>query len=127
MVSIVADNTVSVMQYMKSYYADSPYNGDSSMLVVPAVETYTNNVTFPVYQYISFPSTTYYITIIIECELVKGLTFDNELINWSYLQAQNGTMCSVRGEVTHGVHNVGHRDHEARFTVAVYGLYAWFI
>ena len=97
------------------------------MVVVPPIESYAHNVTFPVYN--SDPNLVwrdyiYFINVIINCSSVDGLTLDETIPMkyWNTLTTYDGSMCIIRGNVTNGTHTVGHpnQDDDAKFTVLVY-------
>ena len=123
-VYVVSKNPVLVVQYMKSQGAEGKY--DSAMIIVPSVESFINNVTFPVMETTYTSSTFQYnIHVTINCTFTDDLKFDEttSMSTWEKLQTSDGEMCIIRGGVTTGVHSVTHYDPAAKFTVAVYGLY----
>ena len=123
---IRSDFPVLVVQYMKGYGAcDS--RGDSGMIISSPIESYYNNVTFPVFDttYICTDSPkAYYISVITDCVYVDGLIFDDKtsMTDWDQVISDDGSMCSVHGEIQTGLHNVGHLDPSATFIVSVYML-----
>ena len=122
-VSVVSENPVLVVQYMKSYKAEGRY--DSAMIIVPSIGSFVNNVTFPVVKPTLSPSVLYYIHVTINCTFLNDLKFDDvtSMSTWEKLQSSDGEMCVIRGDVTTGVHSVTHQDSAAKFTVAVYCLF----
>ena len=124
-VSVVAENPVLVVQYMKSQGAEDKY--DPAMIIVPSVESFVNNVTFPVIETTYTASIIHYnIHVTINCTFTDDLKFDEatSMSTWEKLPSTDGEMCIIRGNVTIGVHSVTHHDPAAKFTVAVYGLYS---
>ena len=122
--SIEAERPVFVVQYMKSFYSDN--KADPAMMVVPPVETFVNNVTFPVeYMTCCGGGTQYNIHVIINCMFANDLMFDDtqSMSNWPRLESYDRKMCAVKGSVRTGLHSVTHQDPEAKFTVAVYWFY----
>ena len=122
-VYVVSKTPILVVQYMKSKEAEGKY--DPAMIIVPSVESFVNNVTFPVMES-SYSSFHYNIHVTINCTFTKDLKFDEvtSMSTWEKLQSSDGEMCVIRGNVTTGVHSVTHHDPAAKFTVAVYGLYS---
>ena len=126
-VSFQSDQKVMVVQYMKSYHAGNNWGGlgrgDPSMVVVQPVSLYTNNVTFPVFEY-TRSGHTYYINVVTECENVDGLVFDDstQAASWDMLTTNDQTMCCVRSNVTSGYHSITHANQTARFSVSVYAI-----
>ena len=123
-VSVVSENPILVVQYMKSYEAEGRY--DSAMIIVPSVESFVNNVTFPVVKLTFSPPFLCYIHVTINCTFSNDLKFDDviSMSTWEKLQSSDGEMCVIRGNVTSGVHSVTHQDQAAKFTVTVYGLFS---
>ena len=119
-VYIEADQPIMVAQYMKSNYANNPPGGDPSMLIVPSVLSYTNNVTFPVFEYSGYHK--YYINVAIKCDDVAGLLFDDGISMASWDNVTTDSMCCVRGEVSTGFHSVSHSNPRVTFSVSVYAL-----
>ena len=121
---IESDNPVLVVQYMKSRFTG--ITADASMMIVPSVESFVNNVTFPVVKLTGYPVIQYNIHVTVNCNYVDELIFDDieSMSVWERLETYNGEMCVIRGNVTVGVHSVTHHDPEAKFTVAVYGFYS---
>ena len=122
MTSIEAEGPVTVAQYMKSY--DTDYEGDAAMMIVPPIESFVNNVTFPVIRLTYTYIFQYNIHVTINCVYANDLVFDDtqSMSDWQRLETDDGEMCAIRGNVTTGVHSVTHHDPEAKFTVAVYGI-----
>ena len=116
-----------VVQYMNGGSLDENNNGDPAMVVVPPIESYAHNVTFPVCNSdpnIVWRGYLYFINVIINCSYVDGLTLDETIPMkyWNTLTTYDGSMCIIRGNVTNGTHTVGHpnQDDDAKFTVLVY-------
>ena len=121
-VTIESNYPILVMQYIKGGGNRIP--ADPSMIFAPSTSVYNrNSTTFSVFN-VTGRSCKYFIHVIIECMYVQGLLYDNNISmeNWERLTSDNGEMCSVRGNVTAGVHTISHEASEAKFTVAVYGL-----
>ena len=122
-VFIQADQPIMAVQYMKGHRTNNPWRGDPSMLVVPPISSYTNNVTFPVFQY-TYTTTPhdYYINVVTKCQNVVGLLYDNviSMTNWDTLSTYS--MCCVRGKVSTGFHSVSHANPAATFSVSVYAI-----
>ena len=121
---IESDNPVLVVQYIKSRFID--ITADAAMMIVPSVESFVNNVTFPVIKLNAYAiSIQYSIHVTVTCRYVDELKFDDTepMSVWERLETYNGEMCVIRRNVTTGVHSVTHHDPEAKFTVAVYGFY----
>ena len=120
---IESDNPLLVVQYMKSRFAG--ITADASMMIVPSVESFVNNVTFPVVKLTGNPVIQYNIHVTVNCNYVDELMFDDTepMSVWERLETYDGEMCVIRGNVTTGVHSVTHHDPEAKFTVAVYGFH----
>ena len=117
-VTIESNYPILVMQYIKG-------DGSSihSMIIAPSTNMYNrNSITFPVFTVKKY-TCNYYINVIIECIYVQGLVYDNiSMRYWKKLTSDNREMCSVRANVTAGVHTISHEASEAQFTVAVYGF-----
>ena len=121
-VMIESNYPILVMQFIKGGGSSMP-RADSSMILAPSTNMYSNSVTFPVFD-VSVSTNNYYVHVITEYRQVNGLKFDNlSMASWEKLVAPYGEMCSVRGSVTAGaVHTISHDDGNVRFTAAVYGL-----
>ena len=122
MILVTSDAPVFVVQYMKGHTADGR-GGGPAMMTVPSVESFVNNVTFPVVL-MTYSVFRYNIHVTIKCNHTDGLIFDDmqSMSDWQRLETDDGEMCALRGNVTTGVHSVTHHDPEAKFTVAVYGI-----
>ncbi|XP_072049471.1 IgGFc-binding protein-like [Amphiura filiformis] len=122
-VTIDSDFPIFVMQYIKGGGSTMP-RADTSMIIAPSRNIYTNIVTFPVYE-VAVSTNKYFIHMIVNCNQVKGVTFDknNSIASWELLATSDGDICSARREITAGsVHSISLEDENVTFTVAVYGL-----
>ena len=100
-----ADKPIMVSQYMKASNTNNPLCGDASMLIVPPVSAYTNNVIFPVFKYTFHHfQHQYYINVATKCENVGGLLFDDAISMSSWDNVTTDSMCCVRSEVSPGFH-----------------------
>ncbi|XP_072037525.1 IgGFc-binding protein-like [Amphiura filiformis] len=122
-VSLTSNLPVMVIEIMRDYY-DNFRRGDYADLLIPPVKYYTNNITFPVFNYNYGRHEDYYINVVIDCSMINGLLYDGNvsMVGWDQLTGEDGSMCVVRGKVTTGVHSVSHSDESARFAVSVYGI-----
>ena len=123
MIIITSDLPVLVGQYMKSA-AECDTIGDSSLMLVPQIEAFYNNVTFTVLK--NKKGEHYFINTITTCNQTAGLLFDDTKpmtgAGWDVLSTDDQTMCVVRGEVTTGLHSVSSIDPSARLSVSVYQI-----
>ena len=127
MITISSTKPIVVAQYIKSYEpliscSDSGVLPEPSNIIVPAVQAYTGNVTFPVLLFTIGGLQYYYINVITKCEYKDGFIFDNweSMDTWEVLKTDDNKMCAIRGPVDVGTHSVGHINPEAKFTVTVY-------
>ncbi|XP_072047542.1 uncharacterized protein [Amphiura filiformis] len=120
-VSLTSDQPIMVVQYMKGAEFRNARD-NPSMLIIPPITLFTGNVTFPVIEYTNFPTHTYYINIVIECDVVDGLFIDGSLISKDPLQSHDQSMCCVRSSLSSGSHTVSHGNPTARFFVSVYAV-----
>ena len=120
MITIAADQPVSVMKYMKS--KNSCGRGAPTLVIVPPIESTYTNVTFPVIDIAYRYGTTYNnINVIIKCDLVDGLRLGtSSMAGWDRLSTADNSTCAVRGEVDSGIHSVVHTNPLASFTVSAY-------
>ncbi|XP_072048471.1 uncharacterized protein [Amphiura filiformis] len=118
-ITIMSDQPVLVVQIMKSKGAEGNLY-DPAMIIIPPLNSYVNNVTFPVIEMVK--AYTYNMHVTINCIYANELMFDenNSMRDWERLDDHE--ICIIRGHVTTGVHTVSHQDPDAKFTVAVYGL-----
>ena len=119
-VFIEVDQSTMVAQYMKGFATTTPTLGDPSMLIVPPVSAYANDVTFSVFRYSALHK--YYINVATKCENVAGLLFDDAISMASWDNVTTDSMCCVRGEVSTGFHSVSQANPAATFSVSVYAL-----
>ena len=119
-VSIEADQPVMTVLYMKG--SDANNIGDPSMLVVPPVSAYTNNVTFPVFDFTD-QDHKYFINVVIRCDNIDGLLFNGIFMaSWNKLTTDDYSMCCLRSNVSVGFHSVTHGNLSAAFFVYVYAM-----
>ncbi|XP_072022859.1 uncharacterized protein [Amphiura filiformis] len=120
-VSFTSDQPMMVVQYMKGGYANTPYRGDPSMLIVTPNRAFTAVVTFLVIEY-TYPHT-YYMNVIIECDYLDGILLDETpFMSWDLLHTSDTLICCLRSNVSVGHHNVSHTHPMARFSVIVYAV-----
>ena len=81
LVSITSTEPIMVVQYLKGYDTDLHLPGNPSMIVVQPLESFTNNVTFPVFDNnLSYQNNNkYYINIIVECSRTSGLRYSRQM------------------------------------------------
>ena len=125
MITVSSDFPVLVAEYMTSrgYGHDCGANGDPSMTIVPYVESYYTNVTFPVVR-MTHPYHTrhYFISILAECSYVDDILFDEttSVSDWTRLSTPDQTMCAIHSDnIPTGVHSVTSRDPTVTFSVIV--------
>ena len=121
-VFITSDKPVYVTQYMRSF--DSDGTGGVSMVTVPPVASYSQNVSFYAFNSgdINLKS---YINVIVNCEYISDLTLDNSisLTDWDTLSVYGeNNFCVVRRKVKDGSHTIGTSNEDATFLVVVYGI-----
>ncbi|XP_072048245.1 uncharacterized protein [Amphiura filiformis] len=122
-VSFTSDQPIMVVQYMKGYYSNTPGRGDPSMLIVTPITSFSADVTFPVIEYTYPDGHTYYINVIIKCDYLDGVLFDETpLVDTNSLHTSDNSMCCLRSNVSTGHHTVSHTNPMARFTVIVYAI-----
>ena len=122
-ISMEADKPVMTVLYMKGSDSGTRNMGDPSMLVVPPVSAYTNNVTFPVFNYTHQEPHVNFINVVISCDNIDGLLFDGtNMTSWNKLTTDDYSMCCLRGNVPVGFHSVTHGNLSATFFVYVYAV-----
>ena len=117
--TVVADNPVIAVQYMKGYSAGDA-TGDPSMILIPPTDLFTHSVTFPVFGYQE--GQYYHASVTIPCEDASGLFLDDttSISNWYRLSSDDGTFCALQGTVTpYDVHTIGHTNPDAKYYVFV--------
>ncbi len=119
---ISSTRPIVVAQYIKSSPDPCTITAEPSMVMIPAVDSFFGNVTFPVMQFTiaGLEVQFYSINVVIKCEFADGLVFDDteSMANWDRLTSDDGTICVVRGPVAIGTHSVNHPT--ANFTVTIY-------
>ena len=115
-ISIEADQPVMTVLYMKGLDAI----GDPSMLVVPPILAYANNITFPVFNYPDSDHV-YFINVVSSCDNIDGLLLDGTyMTSWNKLTTDDHSMCCLRSNVSIGLHSVNHGNLTTTFFVYVY-------
>ena len=118
-VTIEADKPILLMQYAEGRGASSGTEsvGNPSMTLIPSMEAFSSNVTFPV-PLIDHMA----ISITVPCKYSKTLTLDDvELTSGDNITATSD-MCVLRQSITPGAHTIGHPDPDVLFFVLVYGF-----
>ena len=123
-ISFTSNQPVMVIEFLKRDFSQSPTLGDPAMLIVPPVEQYTSNVTFPVFEFDSRNEQTYYITVLAACTAFDdGFRLDETSIDWNNRQQSvHNAVCYSSHRVTTGQHSLTHIDPTATFYVSVYGI-----
>ena len=116
-ISFKSDHPVMVVQYLKSDFVNNHPRGGPSMLIVPPVSSFRNNVTFLVFQYKQ--AHTYHITVIAECDTINDLTLDGEVTTWNVRPSIDQTLRYASLEVSPGLHTVSHHNPSVAFYVSV--------
>ncbi|XP_072048940.1 uncharacterized protein [Amphiura filiformis] len=136
-VSFTSDQPIMVVQYMKGYYAQVATGrrccrGNPSMLIVPPIASFINNVTF-ISPFISFQQSliydNQYTSVIIACDYVDGVFLDESPmmeIKSDVLKTLDQSMCCLRTNVSAGPHTVSHTNQMAKFYVTVYGMHNFY-
>ncbi|XP_072020766.1 uncharacterized protein [Amphiura filiformis] len=117
--TIEADKPVLVMQYAKGRGAPAGREsvGNPSMSLIPPIEAYSSNLTFPV-PLVDHMS----VSVTIPCKHSKEVTLDGvALVAPDNLTAGSG-FCVLRHSVTPGAHTIGHPSPDVHFMVLVYGF-----
>ncbi len=121
--SIVASSPVLVTQYASSSSSD----GVPSMMIIPAVEQYTNNFVFE-----SLPNfTSHYVNMYVTPEFYQPeqiLIDGSSVTNWTQVACPNdNTVCGYisRMSVSAGTHSLYHQNSSARLGLSVYGYAAY--
>ncbi|XP_072021693.1 IgGFc-binding protein-like [Amphiura filiformis] len=114
---IMVDKPVMVVQYAKGSSTDG--FGDPFMVVIPSIQKFSNNVTFPSF---GRDQLQHYISIITPgCDSITLFNLDGlPLNNVNWLQSSHGEFCILRSSVNSGFHSVTHPS--ASFLVLVYGF-----
>ncbi|XP_072043887.1 uncharacterized protein [Amphiura filiformis] len=107
-----------VCQYAKEYRTDNV--GDPFMVVLPSIQAFSYNVTFPVLTLSENPQ--YFISITSECSNIESFYLDGMPLinNERILQTSDGIFCVLRTSITTAFHSVTHPS--ASFLVMVYGF-----
>ena len=116
-ISFSSDQPVLVTQYLKGHCPAWGGCRIRSMLIVPPVSSFRNNITFSVYQYTE--AHTYYITVIAECDTINDLTLDGEVTIWDVRPLIDQTLRYASLEVSPGLHTVSHHNPSVAFYVSV--------
>ena len=116
-ISFKSDHPVMVVQYLKGEFVNNHPMGGPSMLIVPPVSSFGNNVTFTVFQYMQNHS--YFVTVIAECSTFNNLSLDGEVTTWNIQPTTEQTMRYASLEVSTGLHTVSHPNPSATFYVSV--------
>ncbi|XP_072041836.1 uncharacterized protein [Amphiura filiformis] len=121
MIMISSTKPIVVAQYIKSF-TTCGIIAEPAMVMVPAVESFFTNVTFPVFEFTIGGARYYFINVVISCEYVDGLILDDmePMSEWDHLRSDDNNTCVVSGPVAIGTHSVGHADPSAKFAVSIY-------
>ncbi|XP_072043595.1 IgGFc-binding protein-like [Amphiura filiformis] len=120
LITVLADKPIIVCQYAKGYHTDNV--GDPFMVLLPPIQAFYHNVTFPVAT-LANRNQQYYISITSECGNIYSFYLDGlplNVHNSSLLQTFDGAFCVIRTNITTGFHTVTHPS--ASFLVIVYGF-----
>ncbi|XP_072043599.1 uncharacterized protein [Amphiura filiformis] len=121
LITMLADKPIMVCQYSKGYQTDKV--GDPFMVLLPSIQAFYYNVTFPVAKLIR-PYQQYFISITTKCGNIYSFYLDGLPLcipdNGDVLQTSDGTFCVLRTPITTGFHSVTHPTDS--FLVIVYGF-----
>ena len=118
-VTIEADKPILVMQYVKGRGAPSGTEsvGNPSMTLIPPMEAFSSNVTFPV------PLMDHMaISITVPCKNSKTLVLDDVVLTSRDNITATSDMCVLRQSISPGAHTIGHPNPHVSFFVLVYGF-----
>ena len=121
--AIKSNNPVLLVQYMLGYAVDRII-GDPSLMMVPAIEQYTNNYVFPKVSGFDLNALTVFVTPeYYQPDMIYIDDVSQEGANWTIINCTDNSICgyATYADWSAGTHRLYHRNESARIGALVYG------
>ena len=121
--AIKSNNPVLLVQYMLGYTVDGII-GDPSLMMVPAIEQYTNNYVFPRVSGFRFNALSVFVTPeYYQPDMIYIDDVSQEGANWTIINCTDNSICgyATYADWSVSTHRLYHRNESARIGALVYG------
>ena len=121
--AIKSNNPVLLVQYMLGYTVDRII-GDPSLMMVPAIEQYTNNYVFPKVSGFDLNALTVFVTPeYYQPDMIYIDDVSQEGADWAVINCTDNSICgyAAYANFSAGTHRLYHKNESARIGALVYG------